>query len=91
VQYAPSEDLASAVTRALGDPLIERVSLIDLAVGYRPEQRYGPQQLEQSAELARAVGWRVRVLPLDARVPTGQGPEHTLWILSPVDVKYFAM
>ena len=91
VQYAPSKDLASAVTRALGDPLIERVSLIDLAVGYRPEQRYGPQQLEQSAELARAVGWRVRVLPLDAQVPTGQGPEHTLWILSPVDVKYFAM
>jgi uncharacterized membrane protein len=91
ISAPPPEEVVGAVRAAVADPAVDQVSLLDLAADYRPGQRYSKEILDRAAAVARAAGWRVRWLPLDADPQGGPPPGRTLWILSPLPVKFFAM
>jgi hypothetical protein len=90
VLHSPPARLAAAVDHALLNPAIQQVSLIDLEVTYRLQQRYEPELLDRVAAQARQTRWRVRVLSPGAVVAEPPAPERTLWILTPIQAKYFA-
>jgi hypothetical protein len=98
---APS--LWSTLTRAAADPDIERVSLVDLAVTYRPQDIWRPRRLHQLRRRAEAEGWRVatfspgsslrsRELPRLHWSPASIGnPGKTLVLTELANVKYYSM
>jgi hypothetical protein len=91
--YAPP-----ALLRAEGAALAERagarsLTLVNLDVAYDRSTMWDPALLREVAERARASGFRVervrRAGAAPPRAATGSTGERRLWILSPIQVRYF--
>jgi hypothetical protein len=103
VATAPAAKLWSTLERAAADPSIERVSLVDLAVTYRPQDIWRAKRLHALRGRAEAAGWRVanlspgfglqsRELPRLRWSPASAGnPGKTLVLSELANVKYYSM
>ena len=103
VAYAPAEQLWPTLERAAADASIERVTLVDLAVTYRPQDLWRAKTLHALQLRAERASWRVaRFSPgvgLKARQlerlrwsPESAGnPGKSLVITELANVKYYSM
>ncbi len=86
LMVAPPE-LLGAEGAALGERAgATSLSLVNLAVRYDPSSVWSRELLRRVMSQARAAGWTTTRLPASA--PHGPG-ERTLFLLSPVQVRYF--
>lgn len=103
VATAPAEKLWNTLEQAAADPSIERVSLVDLAVTYRPQDIWRAGRLQALRARAEAAGWRVASLSPGAGLDSRELPRlswsqssagnrgKTLIVTELANVKYYSM
>jgi hypothetical protein len=93
VAYAPWYALDDFVAAMSDDSRVRRLSLINLDVSYSAVETWQPKLLQQVSSSARRRGWEVRILePGEAAAsgPQAVGGRRVLWIVTPVQTKYFS-
>jgi hypothetical protein len=88
--YVPESALSGYLDAALGDPDVTRLSLVRLSVPYGPDQPWSRERLTEAARSAEERGVRVR-RGRRRSAPRDLDPgARLLWIVGPLQVKYFS-
>ena len=103
VGFAPAGRLESLLKKAAADPRVSRVTLVNLAVAYRPQDIWPAEVLHRLRIHAEQAGWRVGVLALGSGLRSRvlpkpkwshdslRNPGKTLVLSELANVKYYSM
>ena len=91
VVLAPHYRLEAFVDSAAESPEVERLTLLNLDVDYQPVETWQPDLLRRIRMQAREAGFRPRIVDPPTAAAAPQSPGRPLWIVTPIQVKYFSM